>query len=121
MPRPAKEEVPPSPLGACWLQRARCHGLEWQWEPGQQGAHTAQPVEYLLFYVGHLIFTATGLAMALDVLGGIEVLNNLYHMLQAQEFPEEVCRYFQEAFYNSSLVFTPRSCPSSRARSSPIR
>ena len=81
----------------------------------------AQPVQYVVFYIDHLIFTATGLAKALDVLGGIEVLKNHYHMLQAQEFLEEVCRYFQEAFYNSSLVFTPRSCPFSRARSSPIR
>ena len=94
MPRPAKEEVPPSPLGACWLQRACCHRFEWQWEPGQQGAHTAQPVEFLLLYVGHLIFTAIGFEEALGVLSVSWDRMDHYNSLQAQEFLHKTCRYF---------------------------
>ena len=91
MPRPAKEEVPPSPLGACWLQRACCLRLEWQWEPGQQGAHTAQPFKYMLTYSYNSVFDDTGWSKALDVIGGIWDLPNHAIMLQLQEFPGADC------------------------------
>ena len=91
MPRPAKEEVPPSPLGTCWLQRACCLRLEWQWEPGQQGAHIAQPLVYVLSYVYHIIFGAAGFVKALDLTGGSWDLMNHNILLQAQGFLGTVC------------------------------
>ena len=82
----------PHLLGTCWLQRAGCLRLEWQREPGQQGAHIAQPVEYVLFYVYHIVSAAAGLNEASKVLGGSWDLMNHYNLLQAQEFLHNICR-----------------------------
>ena len=78
----------------------------------------AQPLKYVLTYIYHIVIDATGLAKALDLIGGSWDLTNHNVLLQFQEFPGTACLNIREAVYNSSLFVISRSGGSSTASSS---
>ena len=102
------------------MQRACCRGPGRQWEPGHQGAHMAQPLQFVVFYVYLGYFTDTGWQSAVDVIAGIQVPLNHFFAVQLSKIVGTVCVKIREPFEDHTLVFTPSSCCSPLLCSSPF-